>query len=183
MKPLYTSRLVLTHLTEDAAPLVLAFYRSNISTFEPWEPTRANQFYTLAYQKASLSVEHQQITKGKLLRYWVFLKDYPDQIIGSICFQNILMGPFRSCSIGYKFSQEYQRQGYAYESISACIDYMFHILRFHRIEAFVLTNNIPSIRLLQKLNFKYEGISYSYANINGKWQDHNRFAYINPRDL
>lgn len=182
MKPLLTNRLVLTPLTEEAAPLVLAFYQSNINTFEPWEPTRADQFYTLAYQKASLSVEQQQIAKGKLLRYWVFLKDDPDQIIGSICFQNILMGPFRSCSIGYKLSLDYQQQGYAYEAVSATLDYLFDILRFHRIEAYVLTYNMPSIRLLQKLNFDYEGISYSYANINGKWQDHNRFSYINPKD-
>ncbi|HWT27268.1 MAG TPA: GNAT family N-acetyltransferase [Mobilitalea sp.] len=178
-----TQRLTLKTLNKDAAPMILAFYDENKANFEPWEPKRSDNFYTLAYQKASLSAEYHQMTEGKLLRYWVFLKDYPDEVIGSVCFQNFLMGPYLSCSIGYKFSNRFNHRGYAYESIQKGIEIMFEEYHLHRIEAFIMPNNLPSIRLIERLKFTHEGISYSFANINDEWSDHMRYALINPKDI
>lgn len=178
-----THRLRLSILHENAASMVLSFYEDNKTVFEPWEPKRADNFYTLSYQKASLSAEYQQMLETKSVRYWVFLKDYPDTIIGSVCFHNILRGSYQSCSLGYKFNQQYRQQGFAFESIQKTIEIMYLEYHIHRIEAFIMPTNHPSLRLIEKLNFYYEGISYSYANINGFWSDHKRYALINPRDL
>lgn len=177
-----TDRLILKILNKDAAPLVLSFYSDNKELFEPWEPKRAANFYTLSYQKASLSAEYHQMTEGKLLRYWIFLKNNPAEIVGSICFQNFLMGPYKSCSLGYKFSNKFCHKGYAYESIRKGIEIMFEDHQLHRIEAFIMPNNQPSMKLIEKLHFNFEGLSYSYANINGTWSDHRRYALINPQD-
>lgn len=174
-----TERLYLKTLTKDAAPMVLAFYEDNRSFFEQWEPKRATNFYTLYYQKASLSAEYHMMADGKLLRYWIFLKDAPDKIVGSVCFQNFLKEPYQSCSVGYKFGQNYNHQGYALESLRKGIDIMVNEYYIHRIEAFIMPNNEPSLRLVERLDFIYEGISYSYANINGSWSDHKRYAFIN----
>ena len=178
-----TPRLAIRQLNKDAANLVLDFYWENRSLFEPWEPKRVSPFYTLPYQKASLSAEYYQMLEGKLLRYWVFLKEQPDEIIGSFCFQNFLRGPYKSCSLGYKFSGKYHHQGYARESIQKGLELLFDEYPVHRIEAFVMPDNHPSIRLIERLGFTYEGLSYSYANINGSWADHRRYSLINPKDL
>jgi len=178
-----TQRLELKILHEDAASLVLSFYEDNKVTFEPWEPKRAENFYTLSYQKASLAAEYQQMLESKFLRYWLFLKDYPDTIIGSVCYYNILKGAYQSCSLGYKMNQQYGQQGFAFESIQKTISIMFQEYHLHRIEAFIMPNNLPSIKLIEKLNFSYEGISYSYASVKGFWTDHKRYSLINPRDL
>lgn len=178
-----TDRLILKTLTKDAAPMVLDFYEDNRSFFETWEPARADNFYSLCYQKASLSAEYNQMAEGKLLRYWVFLKDAPEEIIGSICFQNFLKKPYLSCSLGYKFSHKYHHQGYAFESIQKGIDIIMNEFYIHRIEAFIMPDNIPSIHLIERLSFIYEGISYSYAHINGSWSDHKRYAFLNSKDL
>lgn len=177
-----TPRLYVKQLTRDSAELVLNFYAENKAIFEPWEPKRAINFYTLAYQKASLSAEYHQMLDGKLLRYWVFLKNQPNEIIGSFCFQNFLRGPYQSCSLGYKFSGKYHNQGYAYESIKKGLEHLLSEYPIHRVEAFIMPKNYPSIKLIEKLNFKYEGISYSYANVNGSWEDHLRYSYINTLD-
>ncbi len=177
-----TPRLVLRQLHKEAADLVLSFYEENKEVFELWEPKRMNQFYTLAYQKASLSAEYHQMLEGKLLRYWVFLKENPDEIIGSFCFQNFLRGPYQSCSLGYKFSQKYQHQGYAQESIQRGLELLFEEYPIHRVEAFIMPGNLSSLRLIERLGFQYEGISYSYANINGSWADHCRYSYISSHD-
>lgn len=178
-----TERLVLKALGKEAAPAVLAFYKDNISHFEPWEPARSANFYTLAYQKASLTAEYARMAEGKLIRYWVFLKDNPTEIIGSVSFQSFLGQPYQSCSLGYKLSHRHLHKGYAYESIQKGIEIVFNEYHVHRIEAHIMPDNTPSLKLIEKLSFQYEGISRSYARINGCWTDHRRYSLINPKDM
>lgn len=178
MLSIETSRLVLTTLQKDAAEMTLKFYSDNRDSFEPWEPSRPHNFYTLSYQKANLHAEEVQMNEGKLLRYWIFHKDHSNEIIGTVSFQNFLLGPFHSCTVGYKFAEKFQHQGYAYESLNKAIEVLQERNLFHRIEAYIMPNNLPSLRLIHKLYFVLEGVSYSYAKINGKWEDHMRFSYI-----
>lgn len=177
-----TSRLILSQLQRDSAAQVLDFYDKNRTIFERWEPKRADNFYTPAYQKASLSAEYHQTLEGKLLRFWVFLQDRPEEIIGSLCFQNFLKGPYQSCSLGYKFDPNYHHQGYAYESIKKGLEILFDKHPIHRVEAHIMPENLPSIRLIERLHFTYEGLSKSFASINDQWADHKRYSYINPRE-
>ncbi|NLK28464.1 MAG: GNAT family N-acetyltransferase [Clostridiales bacterium] len=175
-----TDRLLLKVLGKEAAWSVLNFYDENRTHFEPWEPKRPDNFYTISYQRASLTAEYHQMAEGKLLRYWVFLKDQPDEIIGSVCFQNFLRAPYMSCCLGYKFSRRYTHKGYALESIRKGIDIIWSDYSMHRIEAYIMPNNRASLQLIERLHFIYEGICYSYANIDGVWSDHKRYALLNP---
>ncbi len=175
-----TQRTIIQTINKNYAPKVLSFYEDNKSNFEPWEPQREDNFYTLPYQRASLTIESNLMSEGRLSRFWVFTKEKPDEIIGSICFQNILREPYRSCSLGYKFSHRYLHLGYAYESLSKCIEIIFKEYPIHRIEAFIMENNLPSLRLIERLSFQYEGISHDYARIEGVWTDHRRYSLINP---
>jgi len=177
-----TQRLLLQTLNENASPMVLNFYEENKNAFEPWEPLRSSNFYTISYHKASLTAEYQQMAEGKLIRFWVFLKGHPEEIIGSICFQNFLKEPYHSCSLGYKFGSRFQHQGYAQESIKKGIEIIFGDYHLHRIEAHIMPFNEPSLRLIEKLSFQYEGISSSYARVNGVWTDHKQFSLINPSE-
>jgi ribosomal-protein-alanine N-acetyltransferase len=174
-----TERLLLKALHKDFAPDVLSFYEDNKELFEPWEPIRSHNFYTLAYQKAFLTAEHNQISDGKLIRYWVFLKEQPDELIGTVCFQNILRDPYYSCSLGYKFSKNYLHQGYATESIQKCIQIIFDEHHIHRIDAYIMPDNTASLKLIDRLSFRYEGTCRSFAKVNGNWNDHMHYALIN----
>ena len=57
LKGYETDRLVLTVLNKEAAPLVLSFYNDNAEVFEPWEPKRSANFYTLSYHRSLLTAE------------------------------------------------------------------------------------------------------------------------------
>ena len=177
-----TDRLLLRILNRNHAHMVLSFYMENQSVLEPWEPQRDNNFYTQSYQKASLTAESNLMSEGKLLRFWLFKKDHPEEIIGSICFQNMLREPYRSCSLGYKLDYRYQHHGYASEGLIKCIEIAFQEYQLHRIEAYIMENNVPSLNLIKRLGFQYEGLSYSYARIGGCWADHRRYVLINPTD-
>lgn len=177
-----TDRLVLTPLGKEAAQRVLSFYEENKAVFEPWEPARGQNFYTPAYHKASLTAEYNQMAEGKLIRFWVFLKDNPDEIIGSVCFQNFLKEPYHSCSLGYKFALKHQHRGYAQESIRKALEIIFTEYHIHRVEANIMPDNIPSLRLIERLSFHPEGTAVSFARINGCWTDHIRYSLIYPQD-
>ncbi len=71
---------------------------------------------------------------------------------------------------------------YTTETVKLIVDYAFNELNLHRIEAGVMPHNIASIRVLEKAGFHKEGIALKNVKINGKWEDHQVLAIINPKD-
>lgn len=180
MKTFYTTkRLILRILDESNAKDVLNFYNLNKDYFEPWEPDRVPGFYTEAFHKASLSYEKKMIDSGHFMRFWIFDKNAPDVVIGSISFSCFLKGSMMSCCLGYKIDHYNTGRGYATEALDAAIDIMFNEYGFHRIEALVHPDNKPSLRTLEKLNFVYEGTARSSVKMDGIWTDHMRLVLIN----
>jgi [ribosomal protein S5]-alanine N-acetyltransferase len=174
-----TERLQLHILHPNEADKVLIFYSQNKDQFEPWEPERDVNFYTLSYQRLSLSIEYNLMQQSKLLRYWVFLKEDPHTIIGSVNFYNITKGSYYTCQLGYKFDRRFVGRGYATESIREAMQVLLTDYEIHRIEANIMPSNLRSIHLVQKLGFQYEGLAISSIKINHKWEDHARYAFIN----
>lgn len=175
-----TNRLILKILTPDHNRSVLAFQIRNRERFERYEPARAENFYTPAHQQAILKCEYKLATKLSTVRFYVFQKDYPNTIIGTVCLHNILRMPYCSCEIGYKFDYAYLHQGYAREAVQKALEIAFFDLGLHRVSAMVVPDNTPSIRLLNALSFTEEGLERSCTQIQGKWTDHLRFSLISP---
>lgn len=175
-----TKRLILTIEDGTKSREILAFYQRNKDLFERFEPTRPDNFYTEAYQKAAVSYEYSQIIKGKTLRYYIYLKEQPDTIIGSVNFSRMEHGPFSKASIGYKLDAACHGHGYATEACQAVIPILFSNYRIHRIEARVSPDNLPSIRLLERMNFRFEGIEYESVEVNGRFTDHYRYSLLAP---
>lgn len=147
---------------------------------EQWEPDRPANFYTAAHQATLLRCEFQLASRLAALRFWIFRKEAPDQIIGTISFQDVNRSVYQSCRIGYKFDPAFWHQGYAAEAMRCALDLIFQEAKLHRVEALVLPENIPSIRLLEGLGFVNEGISYSCIYLHGRWCDHLRFSLVHP---
>lgn len=180
---LETERLILRIEDSNKTADILAFYRNNKTLFERFEPTRPHNFYTESYQRASISYEYSQIIKGKTLRYYIYLKEQPDIIIGSVNFFRMEHGPFSRTSIGYKLDAAYHGNGYAFEACQAAIPVIFDNYKIHRIEAKVAPYNTPSIKLLEHLGFRFEGIEYQSVEINGHFTDHYRYSLLSSDTL
>lgn len=176
-----TDRLVLNVLNPSNAGLVLNFYIRNKNFLEPHEPKRTKLFYTYGFQRANLACEYNAFIKQSNIRYWISLNNDPGNLIGTVCFNNILKGAFCSCMAGYKLGREYCGNGYMHETLNMLIPIICKELSMHRIEAMVMPGNIPSINLLKKLGFKKEGYLHSFAQINGIWEDHILYSYINQK--
>ncbi len=175
-----TDRLILKVLRPEAAKKVLCFYLDNKELFEKYEARRPDNFYTAKYQKSVLLCEYNLTVQLSAVRFYVFLKDDPERIIGTVCFRDITRSIYESCEVGYKFDERFWHHGYATEALIEGIDIMFGDLGLHRITACVMPENTPSIRLLESLYFKREGLLRQNARINGKWSDHYLYSLIHP---
>ena len=175
-----TDRLILKVLRPEAAKKVLCFYLDNKELFEKYEASRPDNFYTVKYQKSVLLCEYNLTVQLSAVRFYVFLEDDPDRIIGTICFRDITRSIYDSCEVGYKFDERFWHHGYATEALIEGIDIMFGDLGLHRITACVMPGNTPSIRLLESLYFKREGLLRQNARIQGEWADHYLYSLIHP---
>lgn len=173
-----TNRLILRLLETKDTVNVLSFYNRNRDHFEPWEQKRSPNFYTYNYQYTSLAIEKELINTKKMLRFWIFLKKNSNLIIGSINFYNITEGCFSNCQVGYKIDQNYIGMGFTYEAIKFALKVLKKEYKLHRVEARIMPSNIYSIKLIEKLGFSNEGLARSSIKINGEWEDHFVYAYI-----
>lgn len=173
-----TERLLLKVLRADDAKDVLQFYLDNQNLFEKYEPDRPENFYTISHQKAILLYEYNTTIKLTAVRFYVYRKEQPNQIIGTVGFRNMTRSIFQSCEVGYKFDEKYQRHGYASEALQMGISIMFEDQKLHRIEANVMPENASSVHLLESLGFLPEGICRQSILIRGKWEDHIRYSLI-----
>ena len=178
----YTDRLILSVLDEEFSDLTREFYYSGREAFARVEPKKEDVFYSPSYQRALLRNEYSAFLEESYARYFFFLRDNPDKIIGTVSLANIQRGPYNSCTIGYKLLPEFQKKGYALEGIARIITAAFNDWNIHRIEAFVLPDNVNSISLLKRLGFSLEGVAKSIIRLNDSYVDHNRYVIINPGD-
>lgn len=80
--------------------------------------------------------------------------------------------------IGYLLGREHWGKGYAVESVSAFIEFVFSTLNLRRLEAAVDTRNAGSNQLLQRLGFTLEGVLRERWLASGELQDINLFALL-----
>jgi len=174
-----TRRLVLKVLGPDYASDVLRFYENDKELFEKYEADRCANFYTEKYQRNILRLEYGLCLKMTHVRFYVFLKEDLDHIIGTVSLYEI-SNAYSKAELGYKFSSRYHHQGYASEAIEKILDIAFTEFHLHRICARVAEENTPSLRLLTNLGFEKEGVCRDYMQLNGKWVDHLQYSLLAP---
>lgn len=175
-----TDRLLLKILDGGNAMDVLRFYDSNRDIFEQYEATRPENFYTPAYQRRVLNYEFNTFVKQTAMRFWIYEKNDPAHVIGTVCFRNIVRAFYQRCEVGYKLDQRFWHHGYAMEALLKCIWLAFYELNLHRISAYIMPDNHPSIRLAERAGFEYEGMAKGYALVRGIWEDHLVYSILHP---
>lgn len=177
---IYTNRLILKVLDSSASSMLLDFVMEGKEDFEPFETLKDFRFYTKDFQKKLLNYEYSLICNNKYSRYYIFLKEAPHKIIGTVSFGFFTEFPFCSCNIGYKFLKEYHGHGYAKEACIYAINEIFQSLKFHQIFAYIMPSNTPSVNLALSLGFQNEGLFKKCLCIRGIWEDHYVYKLLNP---
>ena len=158
---------------------IVNFYSRNKEFFREIDPLRPDVFYKVSVHKDVIKREIEDIKASRMLKFWLYKIEDKKRIIGMISFSNILRGSFLSTTVGYKMDKNEVRKGYMLEALNSAIIIIFKELKLHRIEANIMPKNKPSLKLVKKLGFQYEGIAKKYLKINGKWEDHIHMTIIN----
>jgi ribosomal-protein-alanine N-acetyltransferase len=105
-----------------------------------------------------------------------FVIEVQGVVQGQLNVANIMYGSVSSAVIGYWVSPEVAGRGVAPTSVALVTDYLMNQVGLHRVEIDVRPENTASLRVIEKLGFRYEGIKQRYIHINGDWRDHYIFA-------
>ncbi len=177
---LESARLWLRHGQPEDIAAILNYYSENRDYLAPFEPRKGAEFYTHQCWEQQLRLRMLETQEDKSLKLFLFLKQDPQTLIGSLNFSNFTRGVFQNCTVGYSLAEGYQGQAYMFEALSAGIEHIFSALQFHRIEANYLPHNQRSGRLLKRIGFTVNGYARSYLCIDGQWQDHILSSLLNP---
>ena len=101
-----------------------------------------------------------------------------DRLVGVVNINDIAMGGLRSGSLGYYADMKLSGQGYMGEGLALVLDHAFTVLNLNRLESNIQPKNAASIALVLKTGFRKEGFSPKFLQINGVWQDHERWAIL-----
>jgi ribosomal-protein-alanine N-acetyltransferase len=110
-------------------------------------------------------------------RFWAVADKTTDRCLG---FVNYHDGHIRSkrAAIGYIVDPAHRRQGVATEAVSAMIRFCFQDLGLHRLQAFIHPDNAPSLKLIEKLGFRREGLLRENLRVSDEWRDDLLYARL-----
>ena len=109
------------------------------------------------------------------IRWGIVIKN-SQNIIGTIGYNSYIRN--HRANLGFDLQTDFWNSGYMSEAIKAVVSYGFHWLDLNRIEAEVMQGNIVSEILLQKMNFKKEGVLRQWLRWNEKYYDMSMFALL-----
>jgi ribosomal-protein-alanine N-acetyltransferase len=109
--------------------------------------------------------------------YFVVVSE-TDQLAGVINVGGIVHGVLQSAHLGYYVFTPHAGRGLMGHALPLVVEECFRRLKLHRLEANVQPANEPSIRLVKRLGFNFEGLSPRYLKVSGRWRDHQRWALL-----
>ncbi|MHB1987705.1 MAG: GNAT family N-acetyltransferase [Acidimicrobiales bacterium] len=142
----------------------------------PWEPRPANASYpsedrTSYVARCSMRERERQLGTG--YGYGIFTGG---RFAGEINLSSIQRGPFQNAYLGYWVDRDQAGQGLVPEACVLLFRHAFEALTLHRLQISIIPRNRPSRRVAEKLLLRGEGIALRYLEIDGRWEDHVRYA-------
>jgi len=122
---------------------------------------------------------HLDIYQAKQLRLVI---DYKKQAIGFIDLFDFNPQHQRA-GIGILIVKKFQNKGLGLKVLHLIVDYAFNILLLHQLYANIETDNIASIKLFEKANFKLVGIKKEWNITNNGFKDVALYQLINKTNI
>ncbi len=169
-----TSRLVLRDIqARDARQFFDLRSDEEVMKYMDSEPCRVIEE---AKKMIDSSIETYTKEKGII---WAITFKNSDILIGYAGFWKWIKEHFRA-ELAYALPPAYWGKGIMGEALGAILGFGFDKMNLHRIEADVNPGNIPSIKLLEKLNFKREAYFKENRFFRGKFCDSAIYALLEP---
>ncbi|MCO8271202.1 GNAT family N-acetyltransferase [Actinoplanes sp. TRM 88003] len=160
-----TERLVLRRFRPaDAEPL--AAYRSEpaVARYQSWDAP----FPLLRAETAVANFIASDPDKAGWFQYAIERTE-DRRLIGDVAVH--LHDNLKQAEIGFTLAQEHQKQGYAFEAVTAVLDRLFRVQGLHKVTGECDARNTASAGLLERLGFTREGRLRQQTYIKGEWTD------------
>jgi ribosomal-protein-alanine N-acetyltransferase len=142
----------------------------------PWEP-RPNGAPLPAEDRGSFTarcaIRDRESQLGSGYGFGIFVGG---RFAGEVTLSSIQRGPFQSGHIGYWIDRDLAGQGYVPEAVVMVLHFAFEAINLHRVEISIIPRNRASLRVVEKLELRQEGVAERFLEIDGTWEDHARFA-------
>jgi RimJ/RimL family protein N-acetyltransferase len=124
-----------------------------------------------AIEDASAYLAHiDDSFRARTLFQWAIAEQATDRLLGT-CTLLHLSTTHRRAELGFALGQAHWGQGVATEAVRALIAFAFRDLDLHRLEADADPRNDRSLRLLEKLGFRREGLLRERYHVASELQD------------
>lgn len=114
--------------------------------------------------------------KKKELKEFSFAIVIDGEVVGSVGIHKIEKN--HKGEIGYWLARKHWGKGIVPEAVKIVTDFGFKKLKLRRIYAHVYPFNLPSMRVLEKNSYKFEGIMKKEAKKGKKYIDSHLFAKV-----
>ena len=152
---------------------------ANADWLAPWEATHPEGGGRPLTFGAMVRSFDREARAGRMIPLAVQLHD---RLVGQVSVSGIVWGSLRSGQIGYWVDRAVAGQGITPTAVAMMVDHCLFGLGMHRLEVNIRPENTASLRVVEKLGFRAEGIRRRYLHIDGAWRDHASFA-ITPEDV
>jgi ribosomal-protein-alanine N-acetyltransferase len=153
--------------------------RANASWLEPWDATAPDADSPPKTFEELLAQYEADALAGRALPLVV---EVDGRLVGQVNAGTIVLGSFRSCSVGYWVSRTVAGQMVTPTAVALVGDHLMRVNALHRIEVNIRPENTASLAVVRKLGFRSEGRRPHYLHIAGAWRDHLSFA-LTTEDL
>ncbi len=145
---------------------------TNRSWLQPWEATIPGGVggFDMRISIRRLLQQHRDGTG------YPFVMEYDGEVAGQLNVWGIARGSLASATIGYWVSERFAGRNITPTAVALATDAAFQQFGLHRMEICIRPENRASLRVVQKLGFRYEGLRRRYIHIDGEWRDHYAFA-------
>ena len=140
-----------------------------------WEPDWQPEELSRQYFARTLKFKRRARLRAQRLGFFAFNKD-SQTLIGAVTLSNISFGNQFSGEVGYWVTSHASGKGYASQMVGMVSELGIETLGLQRLQAACQPENLASRRVLEKNDFKYEGLARQWLFINGAWRDHEIWA-------
>jgi ribosomal-protein-alanine N-acetyltransferase len=148
--------------------------RRNVGWLRQWEATTPpGSGAAPASARAMIRELSRQAREGRSLP---FVVTYEGRLAGQLTVSGIAWGSACWAQVGYWIDRDHAGRGIIPTALALATDHCMRTMGLHRIEVAIRPENTASLRVVEKLGFRFEGRAPRYLHIDGAWRDHLVFA-------
>ena len=169
-----TTRLLLRPLRPEDERDFLHLLATSREAWAPWTPEGDPELDPAERFRREVARGSSGRSAGTHLRLGGF--DRTGELIGFFSLNEIVRGVFQSCYASWQVGATRMGDGLGTEGVQGLLEIAFaepgNGLALHRVQANVMPRNAASLRIVEKVGFRREGIALRYLKIAGAWEDH-----------